>query len=355
MASAPEIDYGNFAACSAIATNLARHSRGVDRNDFDLLCSAYLPDATVAYGVFEGPARVFAEDLTGAMVGAPTTLHRTSNMLIRVEGDRARSESYVIAYTRTSKGSGSTQRMIGGRYLDRHICRDGDWRIAHRTYVMDWNTNGPNNEAATMPGALRGAQGAADAAEAMFTAFRTETRKDDKTMTIRSTEDAFARQALHDLVVTYARGIDRADEALLASVFHADAEIVTGIIDGVAGNYARDIVAMVRTNLKSTFHSISNEYFEMAGDCASGESYVLAHMISAGADPQETMTGGRYLDRFEKRDGVWKIAHRTFITDWTSTRPVTMEDDGNYEALPTRGGYAPADPSMAFWAAPAAR
>lgn len=169
--------------------------------------------------------------------------------------------------------------------------------------------------------------------------------------TTGSIETVIAKQALHDLIATYARGVDRADATVLASVFHADAQVVTGIIDGAAPDYVRNVVAMLRANVKSTFHSHSNEYFEIQGDTASGETYVLAHLVSVGPDSQETLTGGRYLDRFEKRDGVWKIAHRTFVTDWTSSRPAASSADETDEPSPTRGRYAPGDPSIAFWAA----
>lgn len=341
----------DLAARAAIATNLARHSRGVDRNDFALLASAYTPDATVAYGMFEGAARDFARYLTDSMAGAPVTLHRTSNMAIRVDGpDSARSESYVIAYMREPDGDTDTQRMVGGRYLDRHVNTADGWRIAHRTYVLDWNLNVPSREAASAM--APGAQGAADRAHALFADFGrtadTIADRGDEPMT-DAVEQAVAKQALHDLVVTYARGVDRADAALLASVFHPDAEVVTGVIDGRAPDYARDICAMVRENLKSTFHSMANEYFEVSGDRAVGETYVVAHMISTGDAPQETLTGGRYLDRFERRDGQWRIAHRTFVHDWNMTQPVTEETVGMYEQLPTRGGYAPNDPGWAFW------
>ncbi len=333
----------------AIATNLARHSRGVDRNDFDLLAGAYHPDATVAYGMFVGSAADFARFLTDAMAGAPVTLHRTASTLIRVDGDRARSESYVIAYTRSPEGEGWTQRLIGGRYLDRHERRDGEWRIAHRTYVLDWNANVASRELAALPGALLGRQRADDPAHALFDTHRQGVAKGGQGMTSGSVEEAIAKQTLHDLVMLYARGADRADAAMLASVFHSDADIVTGVIDGKAPDYARDVVAMVRGNLRSCFHSVANEYYEVAGDRAVGESYVIAHMISAGDDASETLTGGRYLDRFERRDGVWKIAHRTFVLDWSMTQPVTMEAEGMYESLTTRGGFAPDDPSIAFW------
>lgn len=352
----PPAEAAELAARSAIATNLARHSRGVDRNDLALLASAYHPGATVAYGMFEGAADGFAAFLTGAMAGAPPTLHRSSNMMIRVDGALACSETYVIAYLRApDEGGGQRQQLIGGRYLDRHACRAGEWRIEHRAYVMDWNLNVPSREPAAQPGMLRGAQGDDDRAAAMFADFRAQATTRERTMTTGSVDDAIARQALHDLVVTYARATDRADEALLASVFHADAEVVTGIVDGRAPDYAREVVALLRGNLRSTFHSVANEYFEIAGEAAAGESYVLAHMMTAGESPEETLIGGRYLDRFERREGRWKIAHRSFVQDWSMSQPATMEETGMYEQLPVRGGYAPDDPSIAFWAAWAAR
>lgn len=338
----------DFAARSAIAANLARHSRGVDRNDRALLAGAYHPDAEVAYGLYNGPAAGFVDFLIEAMAGQPVTLHRTSNMLIRVDGDEAASESHVIAYMRSPGPGGAIQRLIGGRYLDRHARRDGQWRIAHRTYVLDWNMNVADREAAPA-GVLRGAHRAADPAGAQAARDWLATNG-DTAMQATELDAALAKAALHDLVCTYARAVDRGDEALLASVFHADADIVTGIIDGKAPDYARDIVAMVRANLESTFHAVSNEYFEVAGDRAWGECYVLAHLITKADPVVETLTGGRYLDRYERRDGTWKIAHRSWVYDWSMTQPVTAEETGMYEQLPLRGGYAPDDPSIAFWA-----
>lgn len=342
---------GDLAARWAITTNLARHSRGVDRNDFDLLSSAYHPDGEVAYGMFTGPARDFARFLTDALNGAPVTLHRTANMLIKVDGDRARSESYIMAYTRTPEGDGWMQRLIGGRYLDRHERRGDEWRLAHRTYVLDWNVNVSNRELPDVIGRFgRGAQREDDRAYALFAGLRAEKTKGDTDMIDVGVEEAITKQALHDLVMTYARGVDRGDEKLLASVFHPDAEVITGVLDAKAPIFARDIVAGVRSAYRSAFHSVANEYYEVSGDHAAGECYVVAHTLSAGDDPQETLTGGRYLDRYEKRDGAWKIAHRTFVCDWTMTQPSTREDGGMYESLTTRGGYAPDDPSIAFFA-----
>lgn len=338
-----------FVARSAIATNLARHSRGVDRNDLALLLSAYHPDAEVAYGMFEGRAVDFVQHLTDAMEGGPVTFHRTSVMAIRIDGRHALSESAVIAYARTPNGEGWVQRLIGGRYLDRHEQRGGEWRVIHRTYVLDWNANLPSRESRVPGRSPQGAQRENDPAHRHFLDFRGRAAGEGGAMSTATVEEAIAKQALHDLVTTYARGVDRADATLLGSVFHAEAEVVTGILDGPAPDYVRGVTAMIRDGMRSCFHSVGNEYFEVEGDRAVGETYVLAHMLSRDGK-EETLTGGRYLDRFEKRDGVWKIAHRRFVQDWNRTQPATTETGGMYENLRTRGGYAPDDPATAFWA-----
>ncbi len=334
-------------ATSEIRTNLARHSRGVDRNDRALLASAYAPGATVAYGLFDGPAADFATILADAMANGDVTFHRISNMLVSIDGDEARSESYVIAYMRTPEPAGpDRQRWIGGRYLDRHVRCTAGWRIAHRTYVLDWNINRDDAEI-TLLGMLRGAHRDHDPSHDFISGSAFSDSKGDVIM--RALDDALAKQALHDLVATYARGVDRGDAALLASVFHEDADVVTGVIDGKAPDFSQRIVAAVRANFRSCFHSLANEYFEIRGDEAVGETYVIAYSATLGDDPQETITGGRYLDRFVKRDGEWKIAHRRFVFDWASSHNLSSEVGGAYEGLNNNGSWAPLDLSSTFF------
>jgi len=139
MTAAVESGLRKLAAKHAIENALCTHSRGVDRADYNLLASAYHDDATVDYGFFVGPARQLAEILAGAQKGQPVTMHRTSNMWIAVDGDEARSESYVVAAIEQPNPAGAIRCMVGGRYLDSHACRAGTWRLTHRKYVMDWN------------------------------------------------------------------------------------------------------------------------------------------------------------------------------------------------------------------------
>lgn len=338
-------------AMQDIAVNLARHSRSVDRNDIGLFLSAYRSGATVSYGAFEGAASDFGHALIDAMAGAPTTLHRTSNMWIRVEcEDQACSESYVIAYLKTPEGEKGVQRLVGGRYLDRHMRTDAGWRLDHRTYVMDWNINLPSREPALPYAGLRGIQGDADPGQMMLASFREVHQREDKSMAddISNLDQALTRLALHDLRCAYARGVDRADGGLLASIFHPGAT-VEGPFGGSAEAFASAVVEHVRSNLATCAHSIANEYDEIAGDVAVGESYVLAYSATRGDNARETLTGGRYLDRYERRSGVWKIALRRYVEDWAMTQTLTREETGMYEELPLRGALAPDDPVYALW------
>ncbi|WP_372730371.1 nuclear transport factor 2 family protein [Novosphingobium sp.] len=343
----------DFIARAGIANALALHSRGVDRADANLLGAAYHDDATVDYGFFAGPAATLVAILADAQKGALPTLHRTSNCWIRVDGNRATSESYVIAYVEEAE----LQRWVFGRYLDRHECRDAQWRLTHRTYVLDGNSNRPSTATRTDPPvapdhyAPAGAKGAADAGRALLAFHAASARGTTMTATPdreAALEAALAKAEIHDLCMAYARGVDRADEALLASIFTDDSTVISGVVNGSGKDFARDITAFVQTNLEMCFHSVANEWVDVRGNEAVGEHYAIAQMVQAGT---EVLTGGRYIDRYVKRDGKWLILSRTFVADWTHSHPSTMERDGFYEALTNRGCFGSADPVYAHWAA----
>ncbi len=345
------------ASRQAIANVLAVHSRGVDRADGNLLGSAYHTDATVDYGFFVGAASQLVSILAAAQKGQPITLHRTSNMWIKVHGSRARSEGYVIAYVETGGEPGGMQRWIGGRYLDTHEARAGVWALTHRRYVMDFNINRPSTTRVTEPAvalahfAPRGGQGAADPGRTLLALYGAGfTHQEDTTVTTADAdaqlERVLAQQALHDLNMAYARAADRADAQLMASIFHEDATVVSGVFNCGGPQYARDVTAFIRENLTRCFHSVANEWYEVRGDQAVGESYVIAAVTAGGRD---ILTGGRYVDAYERRSGVWKIKHRVFIEDWSNAQPTSHELTGMYAGLTTHGCFGEADPVYGFW------
>ncbi len=158
-----------------------------------------------------------------------------------------------------------------------------------------------------------------------------------------------ARQQIADLTLAYCRGVDRADEALLKSIFHDDSIVISGPFNGNGQLFASEICGIVRAAFDQTFHSIANQWIEVSGDSAIGETYVIA--IATMTDPQEgksdMLSGGRYLDRFSRRAGVWKFAERTFVSDWSRIDKTTREMDGGTSDLHGRQG--PDDPVYAMW------
>lgn len=159
------------------------------------------------------------------------------------------------------------------------------------------------------------------------------------------------KQDCAELVFKVARAIDRCDAALLSSLFHPDATDDHGMFAGSAGDFVAWVMPVLAT-MQRTQHLIGQVLVTVAGDRAAGESYFIAHHGIAGAEGDRLMiAAGRYLDRFERRDGVWKIAHRHAVYDWNSTEPAS---DGWDRAAPgpmAFGQRGTGDASYAHFAA----
>jgi hypothetical protein len=145
-------------------------------------------------------------------------------------------------------------------------------------------------------------------------------------------EELLDKQACVELVYRLARAIDRCDEPLLRSLFHADATDDHGVFHGTAADFA-DWVMPVLHGMKRTQHCIANVLIEVKGDTAYGESYFTAHHALPNAEGPDTymVAAGRYLDRFERREGEWRFAHRQACYDWNAQAPST--DSWNRAAM----------------------
>lgn len=138
-------------------------------------------------------------------------------------------------------------------------------------------------------------------------------------------EELLAKQEIYELSCTYMRSLDRLDAALRQSVFHDDATVDYGFFKGSG----RDFVDFAQRALEShlaNHHMIGQVHIDLQGDTAYGEVYFQAfHRIVEKGEEKDLFISGRYLDRYEKRDGEWKIAFRSEINDWSRTDPATDE------------------------------
>lgn len=133
--------------------------------------------------------------------------------------------------------------------------------------------------------------------------------------------------AIYDLLCDYMRGQDRLDAALHRSVFHDDATTDYG--EGYRGD-ADGFVAFAQGVLRphgSNHHMIGQVRIDFEGDdLAFGEVYFQAfHRVDDNGEAKDLFVAGRYVDRYERRGGAWKIAHRSELVDWVRTEPAADE------------------------------
>lgn len=158
------------------------------------------------------------------------------------------------------------------------------------------------------------------------------------------------KEAIRECLFRYCRGVDRADEELLRSAYWTDAFDSHGAYVGPAEGFIAQALPRLRSGGRGV-HQVSNVLIELHGDRAAVESSFLALQTNAAAPALETFLCGRYLDRFERRGGEWRIAQRTVVYDWIEerTRPELAQEDAQLFAKrqPT-GARTPADPLYAF-------
>jgi SnoaL-like domain len=150
-------------------------------------------------------------------------------------------------------------------------------------------------------------------------------------------------------VYRLARAIDRCDEALLASLFHPDATDDHGIFQGTAAEFIAWVIPLLET-MKQTQHVIGQCLIEVDGDTAVGESYFVAHHTVPGPEGDVfSIAAGRYLDRFERRGGVWKISHRHAVYDWNSSAASSDTFKRHEPGAMAFGARGTGDPSYAHF------
>lgn len=161
-------------------------------------------------------------------------------------------------------------------------------------------------------------------------------------------QEIIDRQDIHDVAMRYCRACDRVDENLLRTVFHSDAYLSYGTFDGGAQEFVPWVINHISTGFTHGFHSIANEYVVLDGDVAHGELYAIIHNNAVTEEGLVDSTlGGRYLDKYERREGEWRIAHRLFVLDWVeSGAPMEKPSEGaTDENLLGRGKMSPEDAS----------
>lgn len=155
----------------------------------------------------------------------------------------------------------------------------------------------------------------------------------------RMVRELHDKQAIRERINAYCRGIDRLDRALLLSVYHPDAIDDHGLFVGGPEAFADWAFALHGQFHATHQHIVTNHSCELDGDIAHTETYWLFACINREGGTLN-IGGGRYIDRFEKRDGQWKIAARRCVREWSGVPGEVWLSEAARAAMEKGGGVA---------------
>jgi len=136
------------------------------------------------------------------------------------------------------------------------------------------------------------------------------------------------RQDILDTSKRYTRGADRHDKDLVRSAFWPEATISYGT--PMSRDEFVDWQERALSDYAGHQHHITGQTVDFDGDTAHVESYVLYFLVPRDRSADETgpatpgralvsekthLGSGRYIERWERRNGEWKILVREYVED----------------------------------------
>ena len=132
-----------------------------------------------------------------------------------------------------------------------------------------------------------------------------------------------AKEQIKDALLRYCHGVDRGDADMISSAYHPDAHDDHVLFVATGATIGRTIVERLAGKSSFSMHFVTNQRIDVDGDTAYSETYnlVLRDSFDAENPPSDTsmrllLAGNRYVDRFEQRDGEWRIAHRVCVQEF---------------------------------------
>lgn len=137
-------------------------------------------------------------------------------------------------------------------------------------------------------------------------------------------DEMIAERQIRKILLRYARGADRKDWDLVTATFHPDAYDDHGPQKGSAAGLI-EWAAQRHGPMEQSLHFLGNMLIDVTGDTAIAETACMTyqHLTTDYKSfstelpiYRQSIICLRYVDRFEKRAGEWKIAHRVCVFEW---------------------------------------
>jgi hypothetical protein len=147
------------------------------------------------------------------------------------------------------------------------------------------------------------------------------------------------REKIRECLIHLARGEDRRDAELIQASYWPDSRTDYGVFAGSFDEYLAWVVPGSPA-IPVTQHSLGQTVIDLKGDTALAETQVISyHRVNMGKEERDTVIGGRYLDRLEKRGGEWRIAQRTMLYDWFQDFGVSVDWSQGVMGMPFSGSH----------------
>lgn len=168
--------------------------------------------------------------------------------------------------------------------------------------------------------------------------------------------DLLDREQIRDCIARLARGEDRRDAELIRAALWPEATVDLGVFAGSFDEYLAWVVPGSPA-IPVTQHVLGQSVIERKGNTALVETHVSAYHRVAGDDAdRDTVIGGRYLDRMDKRGDDWRIGQRTMLYDWYKDFGQSVDWSHGMMGMPLRAdhytGRAVGDYSETFFTWP---
>ncbi len=149
------------------------------------------------------------------------------------------------------------------------------------------------------------------------------------------------KEAIRECLMRYCRAVDRVSPEDIGAAYHEKSWDYHGVVS-MSGP---DLAALDwKAGATMQHHHLGQSLIDLDGDVAFAETYFLCHQRSqggslsfakamsddastsaadaSGADREViTLMVGRYVDRFEREHGEWRVRIRKVIIDWASEAP----------------------------------
>jgi hypothetical protein len=147
----------------------------------------------------------------------------------------------------------------------------------------------------------------------------------------RKLQELLDKEEIRSIICLLCRAHDRRDRATMERCYHPGAMEDHGQFFGDVETFISWAMRPGPTLYQRMNHNVGTINIELDGDVAQVESYICAGgpLTERAADGkvQVRVIYGRYIDRFERRGGEWRIAERIVVKDWTDVRTVTDPEE----------------------------